>query len=272
MLNTEIEIYYQDIETGEFPNLSNSEYYCIKALNSSSIKFGEKSPLHTDLALQGKLKSVKKEFNFGSEFHYMLFEPETFEKDFYISDKHLGDKLKTDKEQKAFEQVIKGKGRKRIDAREGEKMKRSMESLSKHPYIRNLIEQKGTIETTLVWKDSFTGLNCKCKIDKLIHNDFIIDLKTTKDACKHHFNKDFKNYNYAIQAAFYLDGYKTLFGEDKKIEFVFIAIDKEEPYLCELYEVSEKTLNEAREKYRKYMMNWIEYKNNPEILYTPKTL
>jgi hypothetical protein len=268
----DINTYYQDIETGEFQNFSNSEYYCIKALNSSSLKFGEKSPLHTDLALQGKLKSVKKEFDYGSEFHYMLFEPETFNSEYYISDKHLGNKLKTDISQKAYEKLMVGAGKSRIDAREGEKMKRSMESLSKHPSIRNLIEQKGTIETTLIWKDSFTGLNCKCKVDKLIHNDFIIDLKTTKDASKHHFTKDFKNYNYAIQAAFYLDGYKTIFGEDKKIEFVFIAIDKEEPYLCELYELSEKTLNEAREKYRKYMMNWIEYKNNPDVLYIPKTL
>lgn len=267
----ELETLYQDIETGEF-QYSNSEYFSLKALNSSSIKFGEKSPLHVDLALQGRLKSVKKEFNFGSEFHYMLFEPEVFNKEFYISDKHLGDKLKVDKEQKAFEKVIKGKGRSRIDAREGEKMKRSIDSLYKHPYIRKLIDQKGTIESTLVWKDSFTGLNCKAKIDKLIHDDFIIDLKTTKDACEFHFKKDFKTYNYAIQAAFYLDGYKTLFGEDKNIEFVFIAIDKEEPYLCELYPLSEKTLNDAREKYRKYMMNYIEYKNNPEIIYTPKIL
>lgn len=268
----DINIYYQDIEIGEFPNFSNSEYYNIKALNSSSLKFGEKSPLHIDLALQGKLKSVKKEFNYGSEFHYMLFEPELFEKEYYISDKHLGDKLKTDKDQKAFEKVMKGKGRSRIDAREGEKMKRSIDSLYKHPYIRKLIEQKGVIENTLIWKDSFTGLNCKCKIDKLVHDNFIIDLKTTKDASMHYFSKDFRSYNYAIQAAFYLDGYKALFGEDKNIEFAFIAIDKEEPYLCELFELTEKTLNDAREKYRKHMMNWIEYKNNPEILYTPKKL
>ena len=59
----DINTYYQDIKTGEFPNLSNSEYYCIKALNSSSLKFGEKSPLHTDLALNNKLKSIKNEQN-----------------------------------------------------------------------------------------------------------------------------------------------------------------------------------------------------------------
>ena len=37
----------------------------------------------------------------------MLFEPELFEKEYYISDKHLGDKLKTDKDQKAFENTMK---------------------------------------------------------------------------------------------------------------------------------------------------------------------
>ena len=105
-------------------------------------------------------------------------------------------------------------------------MKRSIESLNQHPLIKNLIEQKGTIETTLVWKDTFTGLNCKAKFDKLIHDDFIIDLKTTKDACKHHFSKDFKTYNYAIQAAFYLDGYKTLFGEDNKLNLYSLRLIK----------------------------------------------
>ena len=37
--------------------------------------------------------------------------------------------------------------------------------------------------------------------------------------------------------------------------------------LVHIIELSEKTLNDAREKYRKYMMNYIEYKNNPEIIY-----
>ena len=56
------------------------------------------------------------------------------------------------------------------------------------------------------------------------------------------------------------------------MEFAFIAIDKQEPYLPELYEVSEKTINEGRSKYKNYIKNYIDYKNNPDILYTSKVL
>jgi hypothetical protein len=267
----DLQEYYTEIEYGEFEIEDVSEYASIKALNSSSLKQGDRTALHIDAALSGRIKYTKKEFDFGAEFHYMLFEPEKFNQLYYISKQHLGKKTNEDKAALKKELPYNG-GKIRIDLKEGEAMKRMMEALYAHPGIRNLIEAPGVIERTLVWKDSDFGLNCKGRFDKLIHNDFIVDLKSTKDACEAFFPKDFKRFGYALQAAFYLDGYKALYPNSTSMEFAFIAIDKQEPYLPELYEVSEKTINEGRSKYKNYIKNYIDYKNNPDILYTSKVL
>lgn len=263
--------YYTEIEYGEFDIEDIEEYASIKALNSSSLKQGEKTSLHIDATLDGRLKYTKKEFDFGFEFHCMLFEPEKFNQLFYISKQHLGKKTNIDKAALLKELPYNG-GKERIDLDDGEIMKRMVESLNSHPGIRDLIEASGFIERTIIWKDVDFNINCKGRIDKLIPDNFIIDLKSTKDACESYFSKDFKKYGYALQAAFYLDGYRALYPNANSIEFAFIAIDKQEPYLCELYEVSEKTINEARNKYKNYIRNYIDYKNNPDILYTSKVL
>jgi len=222
--------YYAECEYGEFDIEDLGDYSSIVALNSSSLKQGDRTPLHIDAALDGRLKYTKKEFDFGSEFHYMLFEPEKFNKLYYISKQHLGKKTNEDKAALKKELPYNG-GKKRIDLNEGESMKRMIDSLYRHTGIRELIEKVGVIEKTLIWKDSDFGLNCKGRFDKLIHNDFIVDLKSTKDACEAYFPKDFKRFGYALQASFYLDGYRTLYPDSTSMEFAFIAIDKQEPYL-----------------------------------------
>lgn len=267
-----LEDYQKEIEYGEIENV---DYNNIIALNASSIKLGSKNLNKMNLALQGKYYVKKKVFDFGSEFHYYLFEPGKFNELYYISDKHLGKKLNTDKAAILRETVF-NNGKNRIDLREGEKMKRMKDSLLKHPALRELIETEGKIEQTLIWKDSTFKLNCKGRIDKLIHQSkrdcaYIVDLKTTKDSSAEYFPKDFRSYGYGIQAAFYIDGYLTLF-ENKNVEFWFIAIDKEYPYDCEAYIVSEKTLNKYREEYKKIISEWIRYKNDPSVIYEPKVL
>ena len=49
-------------------------------------------------------------------------------------------------------------------------------------------------------------------------------------------------------------------------------IDKEYPYDCEAYVMSEETLNKYREEYKKIIGQWINYKTNPEVIYEPRIL
>lgn len=271
-MSISISDFQKDIEYGEFNDI---EYNNIIALNSSSIKLGSRNMNKMNLALQNKYFLKKKEFDFGSEFHYYLFEPDKFNDLYHISEKKLDLRKKEDKAFAAKEKIF-NNGKNRIDFKQGEKIKRMKDSLMKHPAIRELIETEGKIEQTLVWKDSITGLNCKGRLDKLIHESkrdcaYIVDLKTTKDPSKKHFSKDFAAYGYGIQASFYIDGYLSLF-EKNNIEFWFIAIEKEYPYDCEAYVVSKETLDKYREEYKKIISEWINYKNNPEIIYEPKIL
>lgn len=266
-----LEDYQKNIEYGEF---DNTDYNSIIALNSSSIKLGSRNLNKMNLALQNKYFVKKKEFDFGSEFHYYLFEPEKFNELYYFSDQHIKGYKKNDAIK--LKEKIFNNGKIRIDVNEGDKIKRMRDSLSKHPAIRELIETPGKIEQTLLWKDSITELNCKGRMDKLIHQSprdfaYIVDLKTTKDCSKKHFSNDFKSYGYGIQAAFYMDGYLSLY-EKENIEFWFIAIEKEYPYDCEAYVVSKETLEKYRQEYRKIISEWITYKNDPNIIYEPKVL
>lgn len=87
-----------------------------------------------------------------------------------------------------------------------------------------------------------------------LKDDVIVDLKTCVDARE--FQKSVFNYSYEVQAAFYLDVAKAIDGKDRK--FVWLAVEKEAPYGCMIYEPSEAVLERGRKLYKQAIQTYIE--------------
>jgi len=117
---------------------------------------------------------------------------------------------------------------------------------------------QGAPERTLIWRDETTGVPCRAKVDYL-GDDGIVDYKTTDSASPESLRKSVYNFGYYIQAAFYLRGFRRLdaTGQRRAPYFVFVAQEKDPPYLVTVFQLTDEALAygdrkcaEALEKYR----------------------
>ena len=123
-------------------------------------------------------------------------------------------------------------------AKREQAMRKAIEA---HPFAGQAF-RNGYAEKTLVWKDRETGVWLRCKPDFLPNALKIVpDYKTTADASPEGFQKAIDTFGYFMQAPLYLDGIEAVFGE-RPAHWVFVAQEKEPPYVVELHELTEEAL------------------------------
>ena len=82
------------------------------------------------------------------------------------------------------------------------------------------------------------GVEVKCRPD--YKSDVLVDVKTCADASARGFAKTCANYKYQLQQAVYQEVVYRATGE--RLDFVFIAVEKEYPYLVAVYELDEEAV------------------------------
>lgn len=97
----------------------------------------------------------------------------------------------------------------------------------------------GLAERTLVWRDEATGVMCRAMLDWLRTGGDVVDYKTTTDASPSALRRAVANLGYHIQRAHYTDGVRAL-GLADAPRFVFIAQEKEPPYLVTCFQLDEE--------------------------------
>lgn len=110
----------------------------------------------------------------------------------------------------------------------------------------------------------------KSRLD-CIHNNVIVDLKTTINASPQHFVNDIKKYSYDLQLTFYAYGISLLNNIDiNELELYIVAIEKFVPYDMSFYkvEIKQDNLIKIENMFRKYIYQ----KNNPKYSGYEKTI
>tara|TARA_B100000963_G_scaffold329548_1_gene318947 strand:- start:1937 stop:2743 length:807 start_codon:yes stop_codon:yes gene_type:complete len=161
----------------------------------------------------------------GSMIHKKVLEPDDFHKEYVVLEEKRtkeGKKLALEYEQKGLTTYTPA------DAKVIDDMTLA---ICQHPEAHALLD-KGQSEQSFWWTHSSTGLDCKCRCDK-IHNDTIVDLKTCGEggASAKAFTSSIMKFMYHVQAAHYLQGT----GADR---FIFVAIEKVFPYNIGVYELN----------------------------------
>jgi hypothetical protein len=102
-----------------------------------------------------------------------------------------------------------------------------------HPTAGAILSQ-GEPEKSIFWIDQDTGVTRRARPDWLRPNA-IVDLKTCQDASPGKFAKSCADFGYAMQDAWYTDAAEAVgFGQ---LPFIFIAVEKEPPYLVGIYQL-----------------------------------
>jgi hypothetical protein len=115
-------------------------------------------------------------------------------------------------------------------------------ALQGHPLAPKLFV-RGAPERSMVWVDEATGVLCRAKADWLADHG-IVDYKTARTVRPSSLPKAVHEHGYYVQAAFYLRGFRATdrSGLLRAPFFVFVAQEKEPPYLVTVFQLTDEAL------------------------------
>lgn len=120
-------------------------------------------------------------------------------------------------------------GRVMLSADDYDRAQRMGDSARAHPIAAGLVNG-GDREVTFRWIDEATGLRCKSRADLYAEGEFLMDVKSCRDASPEGFARAVASYQYDLQAAHYIEGVKANAAPLRW--FIFLAIESEAPYVC----------------------------------------
>ena len=186
---------------------------------------------------------AKRHFIVGSALHELVLEPHEFKKHYTLSpvfDKKTA-KGKADYELFQFKlNALKMQG---LYPDEWTMITVMATNATKNKTLTELIKD-GHREVSCYTVDEPTGLLIRVRPDTLCTNvNTIVDLKTCLSSSKRRFTKDVYEYEYMISAAFYMDFLN-------RENYVFVSMEKDEPYQVSLYQLDDDLIDVGRQRYR----------------------
>lgn len=242
------------MKTGLFDNITHDEYHSIEAVSNSYLSRLKKCPAAAKIK-QEETASM----TFGSAFHALLLEGlEVFNERFVVAPEI---NRRTNAGKAEYAEFLTENADKTIISKDDYNTSCEMvNAVIAHPFAIRLLYE-GKSEMTCLWKDKETGLYCKCRPDRVPNGDYgvIVDIKTTRSANKDSFTRSIIQYGYHRQAAYYLDGFKAVANSNVDT-FIFIAVEKEPPYMVGCFALSDADLDYGRMRYRELMEKELEYR------------
>lgn len=152
-------------------------------------------------------------------------------------------------------------GRIPIAAKDYKDMVNMLRAVHNHPWAGGLMGA-GTAEQSFYVTDA-EGLLRKCRTDWITADgQWVVDLKTTDDVSENGFGTTIARRRYDVQAAWYLDILKMLYGSDAPRGFAFIAAQKTRPYDVAVHYVDEEVINRGRILYQRNLARLIDCMDN----------
>jgi exodeoxyribonuclease VIII len=226
--------------------MENADYHRHAAVSKSHLDQVARSPLHYWARY---LDPNRIEFEptpamqVGTAVHTHVLELDQWDQRYVVMPDGIDRRTKQGKaEWDAFSTA--SSGRTVLSKADAEQVMRMGQAVYGHPAAAMLLKQlPGKAETTHMWTDADTGLQCKCRPDWLTDDgSLIIDLKTTEDASPKGFEKSIGNWRYHVQAAWYLHGLEQATGIRPE-QFIFICVEKKPPYAVAVYAAASEMID-----------------------------
>jgi len=232
-------------------DLTNDEYHESAGISRSGIMEFKRSPKHywyKYLNADYLKKESSKEMIFGSALHCYILEPERFDNEYYITQNW--DRRTKEGKSNYAKMLIESAGSILISGDDFDLIQQMAGSIKDDSQAIELITD-AQYEKSIYWIDPETQLLCKVRPD-ILHSNFIVDLKTTKDASYSAFQRDFYYYGYALQIAMMYEASKHALNVPIT-NFIDLAIEKTEPYLHAIYPIDEVTIDHGRNEFHFYL-------------------
>lgn len=245
--------------TGMVEGMSNDDYHAHPAISKSQLDMVNLDPYRVEWSKSCPQDMEKlKTFDFGDAMHAICLEPERLESEFVVMPE-LNLRTNAGKAE-ALQFKADNVDKKILTAPEHKQLSLMFKSIMSHPEARALIEADGIAESSWFWRDEETGVDCRCRPDKLI-DSLLVDVKTTETLAKFHFSVD--DYRYHVQDPFYCDGLRAN-GIDKP-EMVFLVIQKHIEigrYPVMVVRLPEEAIEYGRMEYQRNLRQYVKFLEN----------
>jgi len=217
--------------------LENADYHRHHAVSKSHLDLVARSPLHY-WARYLDPNRIEPEptpaMLMGTALHTHVLELDQWDQRYVMAPEGIDRRTKQGKaEWEAF--TVASTGRTVLSKADADTVMRMARSVYAHSAAAMLLAMAGKAETTWMWTDETTGLECKCRPDWLTDDHrLIVDLKTTEDASPRGFQKSVATWRYFVQSSWYLDGVQAASGT-RPDQFIFIVVEKKPPYAVAVY-------------------------------------
>ena len=217
--------------------MDNTDYHAHPAISKSHLDQVAKSPLHYFARYLDPNRVATEPtaaMAIGSAVHTHVLELDQWDARYVSAPDGIDRRTKAGKaEWEAF--TTAATGRTVLPKADADLVMRMAHSVFSHPAAAMLLALPGKAETTHMWTDEATGLQCKCRPDWLTDDGrLIVDLKTTEDASPRGFARSIAQWRYHTQASWYLDGVEQSTGTRPE-QFLFVCVEKKAPYACAVY-------------------------------------
>ena len=217
--------------------MDNTAYHAHPAISKSHLDQVARSPLHYWAAFLDPARQQREAtpaMAIGSAVHTHVLELDQWDARYVTAPEGIDRRTKMGKaEWEVF--TTASTGRTVLTKADADLVMRMGRAVFGHPAAAMLLGLPGKAETTHMWTDAATGLQCKCRPDWLTDDGRImVDVKTTENASAREFARSIAQWRYQVQASFYLDGVEQSTGTRPE-QFLFLCVEKKAPFVCAVY-------------------------------------
>lgn len=238
-------------------DISNELYHSSEGISRSMLMHFKKSPYHYHMRFNNPdfiHPEPTAALIMGDLVHTMILEPHKAD-DRYIVRPPMDRRTKAGKiEYEKF--MCSVSGRKVVDS-EMIQQAVDMGVSVRDNNLAQLVLDGSLYEKSIYFTHLETGIQCKVRPD-IWRQGMVGDLKTTKDASYHSFQRSCFNYGYFLQAGMIHEALKSIIIDLEA--FVFIVVEKEPPYAVAVYQLSEECIDHGIEEFNRLMVELAECK------------
>lgn len=201
----------------------------------------------------------------GTCFHVMLLEPHRESEVLTVVPEGVDRRSKAGKE---FFAELEQSGKIPVKHEDYARLKGMVESVILDPVSRVIFQQNGSAELSIFWTEQTHGLRCKIRPDYSVApcedwpNGLVIDVKSAADASIEQFSNSAYGLGYHIASALYVDGFQAAYKTKEPPPFLFLAAEKEHPFVSAWYMAPDDWQTLGRLEYQRLIKMYSECKSS----------
>lgn len=245
----EISSTYEEVLPGVYSGVPNEKYHSTDGYSHSNLVNVEKS-----ISTYKWSKTHQKTTDamiMGSAFHDLVLLPDEYKNTYIVSP------VKGKNTKKYQQMVLDNPDKVILTPGVADTIHYMRDSMFNNPSMREHLEAKTNLREVSIWaRCPHTNLLRKIRPD-MIHDGFIIDLKSSIAPTPWGFKHSIYEYKYFIQSPYYIDTAKLIDLNIK--DFLFFVVGKTPPYLTGIYNINEELMEEGRQRYLNALNRMAEY-------------